>query len=397
MRDPLPLVNKTVKLRFRGQDLSFELSHALFSSFDIDTGSRLLLKAVSAAVDPDAVRSIVDIGSGVGVLGIACAKAYAGASLTMRDRDALACAFSERNARLNKITPASVDHALFLDGLSGREFDLVLCNVPAKAGPPVLDRFFASLGSILSPGGSGAVVVVNPIADAALASLKASGALIRASERGAGHLAVVFSRPEGDSGRSTGEPWLAACERTSSPVKVGRGRYEFKGYWGLPEFDTPSFSTSLAIESFDRATAGLLVRRVLAINPGVGRSAAHAAARLPGAAIDLCGRDALALAASAANVAAAGCREVRQAAFEEGLEAAAYDLVVAFEEDIPGYDSAARLWETAARTLKLGGTLLTASGSTAADRIAKRRPEGFSRLFETRKKGYACCAWRKEK
>jgi hypothetical protein len=39
-------VLKVVPLRFRGADLNFELSHALFSSFDIDAGSRLLLKLV---------------------------------------------------------------------------------------------------------------------------------------------------------------------------------------------------------------------------------------------------------------------------------------------------------------------------------------------------------------
>lgn len=396
MPDLQPLVNKTVPFKFRGQSSSFDLSHALFSSFDIDKGSRLLLKAVSAAIDPEKVGSIIDIGSGVGILGVACAKAYAGASLTMRDRDALACAFSSRNARRNGIVPDAVDHALFLDGLSGRAFDLVLCNVPAKAGPPVLDRFFKALPSILSADGRGAIVVVNPIAEAALASLEAAGVRIEASERGTGHLAVIFSRAERRAAGDSGEPWLSACERTASTAHAGRTRYKVAGYWGLPEFDTPSFATSLVIESFDRATAGLLVRRVAVINPGTGRAVAYAAARLPGAAIDLCGRDMLALAASGANRAAAKCIEGESVAFEEGLSTASYDLAIAFEDEIPGYDTATRLWETAARILKTGGSLVVATGSTAADRFAKRKPKGFSSLFAVRKKGYACGAWRKE-
>ena len=108
-------VNKSVPLKFKGQEMSFELSHALFSSFDIDAGSRLLLKLVAKNVEDGLVGSILDVGSGVGVLGVACARGYPGASLRLRDRDALACAFSERNARRNKVRGATVDRALFLD------------------------------------------------------------------------------------------------------------------------------------------------------------------------------------------------------------------------------------------------------------------------------------------
>ena len=80
-------VHKIVPFRFRGQDMTFELSHALFSSFDVDAGSRLLLKLVGKYVRPETVSSIVDIGSGVGVLGIACARGFPGATLSMRDRE----------------------------------------------------------------------------------------------------------------------------------------------------------------------------------------------------------------------------------------------------------------------------------------------------------------------
>ncbi|HAE23578.1 MAG TPA: methyltransferase, partial [Spirochaetaceae bacterium] len=160
-------VLKTVPLRFRGADMRLELSHALFSSNDIDAGSKLLLKAVAKAADAAAVASILDIGSGVGVLGIACALGYPGSALSVRDRDALACAFSARNAKINKLKPETVETALFLEGLTGKDFDLVLCNVPAKAGPPVLDRFFRELPGIVSARGLAALVVVNTIAEAA--------------------------------------------------------------------------------------------------------------------------------------------------------------------------------------------------------------------------------------
>ena len=245
-------VLKVVPLRFRGADLNVELTHALFSSYDIDVGSRLLLKLVGKHIEPAAVSRIIDIGSGVGVLGIACARGYPGASVTFRDRDALALAFTARNARLNKVKPVALDHALFLDGLTGSRFDLVLCNVPAKAGAPALDRFFRDLPGLLDDKGNAAVVVIHTIADAARQSIIAGGGEIWMVEEARGHTAMLF-RHAAVSGPTpaaadTGDDAWTVRERLEAMAKLGSARYRFKGYWGLPEFDTPSFATVLSAE-----------------------------------------------------------------------------------------------------------------------------------------------------
>ncbi|TFG78555.1 MAG: hypothetical protein E4H20_12630, partial [Spirochaetales bacterium] len=251
MVDTEKFVLKTVPLRFRGADLKLDLSHALFSSNDIDAGSKLLLKAIARNADPEAVGSILDIGSGVGVLGIACALGYPGASVSFRDRDALACAFTERNARRNKVKPVAVEHALFLDGLEGREFDLVVCNVPAKAGAPVLDRFFRDVPLVVSARGLGAVVVVNTIAEAARLSLAAglagTGIEQRVAEVGKGHTVFLFGR--GGLGSLESDPGsLKIYERTGPVREVKPSSHRHVGFWGLPEFDTASFASDLAME-----------------------------------------------------------------------------------------------------------------------------------------------------
>ena len=398
-------VNKTVPLKFKGADMSFDLSHALFSSFDVDQGSRLLLKAVAKNVDSAAVGSIVDIGSGVGVLGIACARGYPGTTLRMRDRDALACAFSERNARRNRVAPLSVDRALFLEGIEAERFDLALCNVPAKAGPPVLDRFLRDLPGVVSDRGYGAVVVVAPIADAALASVKASGAEIIFSERGPGHTAIVFKRGAA-SPAQPGSLW-PTLERSEQAVKAGRASYRVKGYWGLPEFDTPSFASELAMDMCENASAGLMVRRAAFVNPGVGRVACHVLARAKGATIDLCGRDALSTAASARNLAlcpsgpagsspAGSSPAATSYAFASQLPDASYDLIVEMPDIVPRVDTTEASWTHAARALKRGGSFVAAMPSTAMDRFEHRRPKGWVRIAERKKKGFACAAWRLE-
>ncbi|PKL23640.1 MAG: hypothetical protein CVV47_14135 [Spirochaetae bacterium HGW-Spirochaetae-3] len=388
-------VNKTVPFKFRGADMSFDLSHALFSSFDIDQGSRLLLKTVAKNVDAAAIGSIVDIGSGVGVLGIACAKGYPGATLRMRDRDALACAFSERNARRNRVAPVSVDRALFLDGIETERFDLALCNVPAKAGTPVLDRFLRDLPGILSDRGYGAVVVVEPIAEAALSSVKASGAEIVFSERGPGHSAIVFSRGAA-APADPGSLWTTV-ERSEQVLKAGKASYRLKGYWGLQEFDTPSFASELAMDMCENAMAGLMARRVAFINPGVGRVACHVQARARGATIDLCGRDALALAASARNVASGSSGPAGNSyPFASMLPDASYDLIVEMPDITPRVDTLEESWIHATRALKRGGSFVAAMPSSAMDRFERRRPKGWSRIAERKKKGFACAAWRLE-
>ncbi len=391
-------VNKSVPFKFRGQEMSFELSHALFSSFDIDSGSRLLLKLVAKNVEPESVGSILDVGSGVGVLGVACARGYPGARVRMRDRDALACAFSERNARRNKIRGAAVDRALFLDGLGSERFDLALCNVPAKAGPPVIDRFLRELPGVLTDAGSGGVVVVETIAEAALESIRASGAEITATERGPGHTAALFAR--GAAAAYSGDGPDYAVERSERRgLRAGRTLYSIKGYWGLPEFDTSSYATELAIELFENASAGLLVRRAAVVNPGVGDLASYVGVRAKGATIDLCGRDSLALVASARNLALASRSDTVPGAafpFLADLPEAAYDLLVEFPDLTPRVDATGDSWETAARVLKRGGSFVASMPSTAMDRFERRRPKGFARLAEKKKKGFACAAWRYE-
>lgn len=391
-------IHKTVPLKFRGADLSFDLSHALFSSFDIDAGSRLLLKLVGKHVKADAVGSILDIGSGVGVLGVACARGFPGASLCMRDRDGLACAVSERNARKNKVAPLSVDWSLFLDGIEGRSFDLALCNVPAKAGPPVLERFLRELPGALSGRGYGAIVVVEPLAAAALASLRASGADIELSERTSSHTAFLFRRGSAPATLEDKEGHWKTMERTETGLQAGRQRYRFRGYWGLPEFDTPSFASELAMELCENAMAGLLVRRALFVNPGAGRVASHVKARAKGATVDVQGRDALALAATARNLALvdpAG-ESGFLLSFDSPPPPATYDLLVEHPDIVPRVDTFGDSWSSAMSVLKLGGSFVAAMPSTAMERFERQRPKGWVRLAERKKKGYACAAWRLE-
>jgi len=384
-----------VSLRFRSADLSIDLSHALFSSHDIDAGSKLLLKLVGTSVPPASVGTVLDIGSGTGVLGLACALGYPGSSVGFRDRDALACAFTLRNARKNGVQPAFVDHALFLDRLGGREFDLVVCNVPAKAGTPVLDAFMRELPGVLSARGHGAVVVVNPIAAAAEASLAASGCETVRVERGAGHAAILFRRGSAPALVDPRDPVDRYRRTPPETATAGPFGYRHAGYWSLPEFDTPSFATALAGDVLDAALAGLLARRVAVVNPGSGRLACRLRAST-GAAVDACGRDRLALEATAANLVLNGADRPLLADRAAGLPPRSYDLVAEYVDLVPLVDATDASWDAAADLLKSGGSYLAVMPSANRDRFERRRPARFVRVRDKRHRGWTAGVWRFE-
>ena len=251
----------------------------------------------------------------------------------------------------------------------------------------------------MSERGWGAIVVVEPIAEAALESILASGAQLAVREAGSGHSAMLFRRgavAEAPAGATADDRW-AVLERSEETLRAGRATYRFKGYWGLPEFDTPSFATSLAMDLCEDAMAGALVRRAAFVNPGPGRGACHIRSRAKGAVIDICGRDALELAATTRNLALADRQEVpagMATADADGLADVSYDLVVEIPDVTPRVDTIAESWAHAARILKSGGSYVAAMPSAIMDRFEKKRPKGFVRIAARKKKGFACAAWR---
>lgn len=428
------LVNKTVPFKFNGAELRFDLSHGLFSSFDVDVGTRLLLKTVARDPRLAAARKVLDAGCGVGIIGLAAAKAFPEAELSLRDRDSLAVAFSERNRLANKLRGVSahsdpltgdrrearpaprIGWGLLADGADGGPYDYILSNLPAKAGAPVLKAFFAAAGdgshSLLAPGGRLAVVIVHTLAEAAEGWIDAAGLVVVDRARGSMHRAYVLETEGRDSAASPAKGWLPHGQgpefplegldlrpyaRTEGRFELGRARYSARGFWGLPEFDTPSFGSVAAAELCERVLTGSLVREILLINPGVGHLALWALKRLGATGFSAASRDLLSLGACAANLAVSGAESYR--AFDalrlDELPPFSRDLVIDSPESIPGFDWVGLCWKTAAHLVKSGGTYLVASRPTELVRMDKARPSGWSLLGERRKRGAAALAWRR--
>jgi len=391
-------VTRTVSLRAGGRELVCDLSHALFSSADIDVGSRLLLKAVAEGGWAKGARRGLDLGSGVGTLALALSAMESGLEFLCRDRDALARDFTRRNAERNGIALIGAERALFLEGLggTGAGFDLIVSNVPAKAGAPVLADLVARASGALAEGGKAVWVIVNPLASEFRRWIGEAGAPLLGTREGAGH--TVFATGKVPSMPPAADP-LAVYRRTSiRGAMEGRG-YPFEGAWGLPEFDAPSWDTELAAWAAERASAGRLVRAACLVEPGVGHLAAFLQGFLAPATLAFVTRDALAAAFAARNAGLAAREAGRNGpALKESddgaeLEAAGFDLLVEMADPVPGRDWTLPAWERAGRLLKEGGAFIAAGPATELSRLERRKGPGFRKLFDRKRKGLAVHAF----
>ena len=255
--------NRSVTFRFSGLQLEFALSLGLFSSSQVDRGSRLLLKSLAGHEITLRAQKILDAGSGVGVLGV---------SLPALCPDALAVLFSKYNADANRLANTSALGELAFETPKS-EFDLIVANLPAKAGASVLAMFCRRALGLLAHRGVVALVVVAPLESLVRDSLAEASGEIIFEERGAAHtvLHAVAPTPSIHTTAVSREPIDPAYLRTSSAAVVAGTRIELDTVHGLGEFDTPSFATSIAAELFSELSIERLRGgSVLYWNPGQG-------------------------------------------------------------------------------------------------------------------------------
>jgi predicted RNA methylase len=289
-------VKKAVSFHWRGHRLTFDVAQALFSSHQVDRGSRMLLDSLDPEAFPDE-GTAVDFGCGYGVLGIAWQAAMPGWSMDYVDRDALAVAFSRHNA--GTLPGERADTARFVCDISvtplAAGYDLVLWNVPGKAGRAVIAELRDVAFDALAPGATLAAVVVHPLADLFTEPPARDDVATALVERGKEHTVVHLRRLEGEVTRR--DPFAeGSFDRPTEVFEAAGLEWMLTPVIGLPEYDTLNHATALAIRAMVEIPDD--VGRWLVVDPGVGHLAAAAFLRWPGGRGVLAGRDALALRSS---------------------------------------------------------------------------------------------------
>lgn len=159
MDGPDAYYKKRIHYTLGGQQFVFDVGYTLFSSFQVDEGTDLLLRLIEPSAPP---TRILDLGCGIGVIGIVLARRYPTATVVLADKDLLAVRYAQHNLALNGITNATVVGSVGLEGVPLGPYDLIASNIPAKIGDLAIEQEFV-LAPLerLRPGGEYWFVVVS--------------------------------------------------------------------------------------------------------------------------------------------------------------------------------------------------------------------------------------------
>jgi 16S rRNA (guanine1207-N2)-methyltransferase len=370
---PEAYFKKTLTFRVSKHELRFRVSQDLFSSFDIDKGTRLLLRSLVEADYPPFTR-ILDLGCGYGPLGLTLRSLYPGSSLCLSDRDALAVAFARQNAQLNNFPDVGVAGGLGYDDLDERGFDLIVANIPGKAGEAVTASLLTDTAAFLAPEGLAAVVVVNPLRDLVAGILQKAPRLETVLERNGPAYAVFHFRA-----RPLKHPvrYVPAFERGV----YDRGEVDLdpvgftcrvRTVWGLPEFDSLSYDTALLLNALARLE-GEKVSETVVFNPGQGHAAVFIWKLLEPKHITLVDRDLLALRVTRRNLVDNGCPEdfitLRHQVGLAGETDSPAGLIAGLPREDEGQAPARLFLDDAAQRLARKGRIVLAGSSTGITRL----------------------------
>jgi len=151
---------KVINYLFGQEEFKFVVAETLFSTFAIDHGTDILIRAII----PNKPKSILDLGCGYGPLGIILAKNNQGAEVVMVDKDLLAVRYTKYNITKNKIINAVALGSLGVEELKEKTFDLIVSNIPAKIGDEAIAKeFIQEPYRLLNPNGEYWIVVVSAL------------------------------------------------------------------------------------------------------------------------------------------------------------------------------------------------------------------------------------------
>lgn len=369
-----PYFKKDVFFRYREHNLNFRVSQSLFSSQDIDLGTKHLLKTLT---DQRLVKfeKVLDLGCGYGPIGIALKTIHSSNEVHMVDKDALALEYSRRNAELNNVSGIKIYGSLGYDDVPDQDFDLIISNVPAKVGDHVLEYILKSARHYLRPGGQVAIVVINAIGDYVAKVLSSPDIKILFHKRWPGHLVYHYEflpQTVSVNKRRLDAFELGVYDRGQKAISLFDADILIKATYNLPEFDTLNYETELLLKSLE-TIRGQNIERVVVFNPGQGFIPVALFKAVAVKQINLIDRDLQALKISQKNLILNGCSPSNVSiSHQVGLQKippVLADCVLGILSDKDTANVHAMLVKEASQQLKKDGLLIIASNSTAITRI----------------------------
>jgi hypothetical protein len=373
---------------------------------------------------------VLDAGCGVGVLGICAARALAavtgtpspGLCVRAQDRDELARAFTEYNAGRNNVLSSvlSAHTEPLLSNPGNARWDLILSNIPAKTGEPVLLDFIARSASLLSEHGSVMLVVVNTLADLLRSRIKELALPLLYNESGKEHTVLAY-------GTGTSLPsdpqhthddffrqWPCYLRRSGDFELEGLG-YHIDAIHGAAGFDKPGGAVTAAARLTTHIGPEIIAssnaKAILVHEPDQGhfpvwflRYRENAGQQNPGQMV-LSGRNILSLEAARHNLRGAArivpavdillSRDALQAASGSPAAGTLYGAVFLFPGLVPRTSRIGAYWEGLEAILEPGGIAVITLPSSGAERFDREKPRGFVRMGDHKRHGFRALGYGK--
>lgn len=383
---------KIITYNYRGKELKFRVSQDLFSSHDIDIGTGHLLRTLTSE-GFSTYNKVLDLGCGYGPIGISLKSAYQPSVIHMVDRDALALNFSRQNVELNNLGGIKIYGSLGYDDVSERNFDLIVSNIPAKVGEPVLSNMLEDAKFYLRPGGKVAVVVIDEIGEYITKVLKSNKDInIIFYKRWPGHLVFHYEFSKDSFAKPVPKSRAfdrGVYNRSQKDFSVDDSKISIETAYGLPEFDTLSYETEILLNKMN-AFKGQQINRAIIFNPGQGFIPIALSTISEVEELDLVDRNLEALRMSKRNMISKGYddnkiflfHEVRLSKVNCGLA----DCVIGILDDKDDPKIHSMIVKEAIQKLSTEGIIMLASASTPITRIETLvRREKLLNILERKK------------
>lgn len=139
---------KKIRQKIKAVEFEFYTSSGVFSKGKVDKGTLVL--AENILIDKNS--KVLDIGCGIGLLGIVAAKIF-NANVVMSDINTRAVMLAKRNIQLNNVK-AEIYQCNLFEQIVQNDFDVILSNPPQTAGKELCFQLIQQSKNYLKNNGS---------------------------------------------------------------------------------------------------------------------------------------------------------------------------------------------------------------------------------------------------
>ncbi|MCP3992842.1 MAG: methyltransferase [Actinomycetia bacterium] len=269
-------VLRTIDFAFHRKRIKLELARSVFASGNLDAGTAMLLRHLQS-IPLDHVKRILDLGCGNGSLGVVLRALDPGRHLTAVDRDALACRYTRRNLAGNGLGSGSglsddrILGSLGYDDIGEDRFDLIVSNLPGKAGEEVIANLIGGAASVADDGAIVGLVVVDPLAHLVSKLVEEAGYEVLLAKGNNTHHVILarVTEPSPSSLQPVGAFATGTYDRKKAEFSDRSMRWTVRTVTGLPEFDSLSYPSRMLRNALQGVEAGPSV----VVNAGQGHRA----------------------------------------------------------------------------------------------------------------------------